>query len=407
MTTTAEVTQVDPSWRRLSRRMLLVHPVQEVPRALPAIVGLLIAGSANGHAWWGLVSLVIVMAAGVLRWFTTTYRITPENVQVRRGLFGRRELSVPRDRVSTVDVTAHAIHRIVGLTRVTVGTGRSDRKDDGIKLDGLTPQEAARLRVELLHLRPSPALLETRPETSERVITKLNPRWIRYGPFTLSGFVTVGVIGAFLSRLVNEAHVNLGRLGPLHALGVQLERTPLALAVLEVIVACLVFVAIASTAGYVLAFWGFTLTRHPAGTLHVARGLVTSRATSIEERRLRGVELSAPFSLRAVGGARCIAIATGLRVGRGAERGGTLLLPPAPATEAERVAADVLRADRPIKATLVRHGHRATRRRYTRALTVVGVLILLVLAGRWLLDAPNWTWQAALVLIPIGLALAV
>ena len=35
------------------------------------------------------------------------------------------------------------------------------------------------------------------------------------------------------------------------------------------------------------------------------------------------------------------------------------------------------------------------------------MLILLVLAGRWLLDAPNWTWQAALVLIPIGLVLAV
>jgi len=171
-----------------------------------------------------------------------------------------------------------------------------------------------------------------------------------------------GVIAAFLSRLVNEAHVDLGRLGPLRALGLRLEHTPLGLAVLEVIVACLIFVAIASTAGYILAFWGFTLTRHPAGTLHVARGLITSRATSIEERRLRGVELSAPFSLRAVGGARCIAIATGLRVGRGAERGGTLLLPPAPAAEAERVAADVLRADGPIKATLVGHGPRATRR---------------------------------------------
>jgi putative membrane protein len=168
-----------------------------------------------------------------------------------------------------------------------------------------------------------------------------------------------------------------------------------------------VFVAIASTVGYVLAFWGFTLTRHSAGTLHITRGLITSRATSIEERRLRGVELSAPFSLRAVGGARCIAIATGLRVGRGAERGGSLLLPPAPEAEAERVATDVLRTAAPIKATLVAHGPRATRRRYTRALSVVVILILLVLAARWLLDAPDWAWQAALVLIPIGLALAV
>src|SRR4051812_1564223 len=109
--------------------MLLVHPIQEIPRALPALISVIVAGSASGHAWWGLASLVIVMAAGVLRWFTTTYRITPHHVQVKRGLLRRRTLSVPRDRVRTVDVEARAMHRIVGLTRVVVGTGQTDSKE--------------------------------------------------------------------------------------------------------------------------------------------------------------------------------------------------------------------------------------------------------------------------------------
>src|SRR4051794_4755866 len=113
---------IDPSWRRLSRRMLLVHPVQELIRALPALFGIFLAGSTSGHDWWSLISVVIVVGGGLLRWFTTTYRITPHYVQVRRGLLRRRELSVPRDRIRTVDVTAHFMHRIVGLTRVTVGT---------------------------------------------------------------------------------------------------------------------------------------------------------------------------------------------------------------------------------------------------------------------------------------------
>jgi putative membrane protein len=417
MTTEVDTPQhvVDPSWRRLSRRMLLVHPVQEIPRALPALIGILVAGSTSGHAWWGLVSLVLVMAAGVLRWFTTTYRITPEFVQVRRGLFRRRELSVPRDRVRTVDVTAHAMHRLVGLTRVNVGTGTSDRKNEGIKLDGLTAAESARLRVELLHLRPSatpaaspdgPTAQSARPATDEVVIAALRPKWIGYGPFTLSGFVTIGFIAAFVSRLVNEAHVNLSRLGPLHAIGVHIEHTALPLAVLEVVLACLVFVAIASTAGYVLAFWGFRLTRHSAGTLHVSRGLITSRNTSIEERRLRGVELSEPLSLRAVGGARCIAVATGLRVGRGAERGGTLLLPPAPRAEAERVESVVLGAAAPAQAPLERHGGRAHRRRYTRALGAVVVLIAVLAGWRWAIDGPAWMWQAPLVLLPLAALVA-
>ena len=89
----------------------------------------------------------------------------------------------------------------------------------------------------------------------------------------------------------------------------------------------LVAVVVASTVGYALAFWDFRLTRHPGGTLHVTRGLITTRATTIEERRLHGVEISEPLLLRMVAGARLIAIATGLRVGRGAERGGSLLAP--------------------------------------------------------------------------------
>src|SRR5439155_26278935 len=116
---------------------------------------------------------------------------------------------------------------------------------------------------------------------------------------------------------------------------------------------------IASTIGYLLAFWNFRLTRHPSGTLHVRRGLITTRSTTIEERRLRGVEISEPLLLRSVRGARVLAIATGLRVGRGAERGGSLLLPPAPHTEAVRVAALVLGSDAAFTAPLVAHGGRA------------------------------------------------
>nr|WP_240942408.1 PH domain-containing protein [Planosporangium thailandense] len=422
---------VDPSWRRLSRRMLLVHPLLELPRALPAILGVFVAGSTSGHDWWGLVSLGAVVVGAMLRWFTTTYRITPDYVQVRRGLLRRRELSVPRDRVRTVDVTAHAVHRVVGLTRVTVGTGRSDRTDEGVHLDGLTATEAARLREELLHRRPRPAsgpvpgaagaeavaaaeagggtevgaaaeAVAQAPPDTEVALATLRPGWIRYGPFTLSGFVAIGVVAAFVSRAINETHVDPTRYGPLRTLAGHLSRVPLGLAVTEVLGACLLVVAAASTAGYVLAFWGFRLTRHSAGTLHITRGLVTARATTIEERRLRGVEVSEPLLLRAAGGARCIAIATGLRVGRGAERGGTLLLPPAPRAEAERVAGEVLHAAEPVTAPLTGHGPRAGRRRYTRALGAAALAVAVPVAGSWWAAWPAWTWQVALLALPVA-----
>ncbi|MDT4989193.1 MAG: putative rane protein [Micromonosporaceae bacterium] len=395
--------------------MLLVHPIQEIPRAIPAIFGAFVAGSSSGHNWWGLLSLVIVMAAGVLRWFTTTYRITPDAVQVRRGLIRRRELSVPRDRVRTVDVTAHLMHRIVGLTRVTVGTGRSDRKNDGVRLDGLTTTEAARLREELLHRRPVPAGSPapggagTSPVASETPpieLARLRPAWIGYGPFTLSGFVTVGIIAAFAWRAVNEAHIDPTRFGPLLAITNHLRHVSIGLAVAQVVAACLIFVAVASTVGYVLAFWGFRLTRHSAGTVHVTRGLITSRATTIEERRLRGVELSEPLLLRWAGGARTIAIATGLRVGRGAERGGSLLFPPGPRAEAARVAGAVLRDHEPVTASLVGHGTRARRRRYTRALAGAVVVVAVLSVVDRVTGGPAWAWEVALLALPVSIALA-
>lgn len=389
----------EAGWRRLSTRMLLIHPAQELLRAWPLLAGLVFAGAAGG-SWWSLAGAGAVAGAGIVRWFTTTYRVTPEQVQVRQGLLRRQVLTVPRDRVRTVDVTAHALHRFLGLARVEVGTGRSDRGDDAVRLDALDAAAAATLREELLS-RAGAA--ETPRETT---IASVPPSWVRYGPFTLTGVVAVGIVAGVAERLVNEARLDPGRLGPLSALLDRWERAPLAAEIAAVAAVLAVAVVVASTFGYVLAFFRFRLTRSAAGTLHITRGLVTTRATTIEERRLRGVELSEPLLLRTVRGARCIAITTGLRVGRGAERGGSLLLPPGPREEARRVAADVLRATAPVSSPLIRHGRSATLRRFTRA---VGVAVLLVAACLALWGAgalPAWVWQASLFLLPAGALLA-
>jgi putative membrane protein len=393
------------AWRRLSTRMLLGFPVLELIRALPGLLGLVVAGSSSGHGGaWGLAGVGVTIAIGTLRWATTTYRITAEQVQIRRGLLRRRLVSVSRDRVRTVDVTSHALHRVLGLARVTVGTGRSDRGDDGrLRLDGLSVADAATLRDELLHRPEARPAGEAAPEAE---LARLRPGWIAYGPFTLSGVLAIGVLAAFASHVASEAHVDVGRLGPLRAALDQLSGTALAAAIAEVAVGSVVVVAVASTIGYVLAFWGFRLTRNPRGTLHVTRGLVTTRATTIEERRLRGVELSEPLLLRAVRGGRCIAIATGLRVGRGAERGGSLLLPPAPRAEAERVSAAVLGGEEPVRCPLAAHGPPARRRRVTRALSGAALLVASLGAAALAAGWSPWAWGASVLAIPAAALLA-
>jgi putative membrane protein len=390
-------------WRRLNRRMLVIHPIQELLRAWPLLVGLVVAGTSGGGSWWGFAGTGVVVGAGLLRWFTTTYRIGPDQVQVRKGLLRRRVLTVPLDRVRSVDVTANALHRFFGLARVTVGTGRSDRKDDGVKLDALGAAEAAQLRDELLHRRGTGTETSASPES---LIVAVRPEWVRYGPFTLTGVVTVGVVAAFASRLLSETHTNPDKFGPLRSGIHQFNHAALAFKITEVVLGLVVLVAVASTLAYVIAFLNFRLSRTGSGTLHVTRGLITTRKTTIEERRLRGVELSEPLLLRAVRGARCIAITTGLRVGRGAERGGSLLLPPAPRAEAWRVATEVLGRAAPVSCELVPHGPRARRRRFTRALLFCSVVVVCLIVASVLGWVSAGVWIASLVLLPIGALLA-
>jgi putative membrane protein len=399
-------------WRRLSARMLLIHPIRELIRSLPALAGVFLASRSTGNAhWWSLIGVIAVITLSVIRWTTTRYRITPEQVQLRSGLIRKRTMATPADRVRSVDVTEHALHRVLGLAKVEIGTGISDRKREGLVLDGLTSDAARQLRAELLHrVLPvaGPAIERAaQSATDEQQILVFNPGWVRYAPFTLSGALTGLAIAGFAWRIVQQTSLDAAHLGAVQSTSHHLHNTPIWLDVMQIAFVIAAFVAVLSIAGYVLAFWNFRLTRHPEGTLHVARGLITARSTSIEYRRLRGIELSEPLLLRAVGGARLLAVVTGLRVGRGAERGGTLLAPPAPVTEVTRVAAEVIGSAEVMRATLIGHGSKALRRRLIRAVSP-SVLVLGVVAGLWVTGSvPGWAAWAALLLLPAAALIAI
>ncbi|WP_375498854.1 PH domain-containing protein [uncultured Jatrophihabitans sp.] len=394
-----------PTWHRLSPRMLAIHPIIELGRALPALVGVFFAGHAGGHGLLtSLAVAVAVVAVSITRWFTTRLRITDEQVQLRHGLLRRRTVATRRDRIRTVDVTAHLLHRVLGLSRVVVGTGTSDRKNESrIVLDGLTAVGAESLRRELLHRTPV-AMTNQGSEPADE-LARLERSWIALAPFTLSGVVTGLLVWGFAWRVEGESGVDLLHSGPLRAVGHGLDAAPTALAVVVVGAAILVFVTVTSVIGYVLAFWNFRLVRHDGGAVQVTRGLLTTRATTIERRRLVGIELSRPLLLRAVGGARTLSIATGLRVGRGAEKGGEVLLPPAPVDRARAAAARVLNGATALTVDLVSHGLRARRRRYVRALSGGAVLVTAAGVG-WQTGGSLWPVPVAVVLLATSVPLA-
>ena len=436
--TAPELRDVETDWRRLNPRMLLIHPVQEAIRFLPALAGVFILGrTSDSGGYWEYVALVVVIGIGLLRYFTTRFRIENGQIELRKGLVNKRVIATPADRVRTVDLTSPIFHRILGLAKVEIGTAGTGK--DRLVLDALALPEARHLRDELIHRRNvvlaadapapqggpvdgmappatgpagpiGPTGPEGRPTTvwsgpdtpgTETVLLTFDPRWVRFAPLTMTGvFSALAILGfgnQFLQRYLQQA--NLGNTVS------SLTRHPIWIDVLVGLVGVVVLVSLLAIIGYVLQFWGFRLTRHSGGTLHVTRGLTTTRETSIEEKRLRGLEIGQPFGLRLAQGGRLHAITTGLTK-KEQERGSAWLVPSAPRTVVDRVAAAVLDDDEALHADLTPHGPAARRRRFTRAV----VPTLVFAAAAWILvttvDVPAWVGVVCLVPLAVSPFLA-
>ncbi|GAA4804067.1 PH domain-containing protein [Nocardioides caeni] len=341
--------------------MLLVHPIIEVGKFLPVLIGLLVAGGASGTGPWALLGVGVPVALGVVRYLTTTWRIHDDRVELRRGLLQRHNLSTPVDRVRTVDLTAPPVHRVLGLAKVVIGTGSvTSEADERLELDALPREQAAGLRTRLLHSRGAGA---EHPDAGyaapviapEVVVTRFSVRWLWYSPFSGTVLVAVGAVLAAVGQLAELVEIRISE----EDFALVDARLVAAVAVAGLVVALLLGVV-----GYLVTNGGFLLSRQGAAW-HVRRGLVTRRETSIDVARLAGVSIAEPAVLRWVRGRRVRAIVTGL----GSDQSSSaVLLPPAPASTARQVAAAVLDTPEPATGTLTPHGPAARTRRFTRAL---------------------------------------
>lgn len=380
-------------WQRLDRRMLLVHPVEEILKLFPVLIGSLLLGSSSGNPYWGLGVAALLVLVGLARWFTTSYRVGPVHVELRRGLVQRRELSIPRSRIRSVDVDRRLLHRLLGLAVVKIGTGQSggggSTDHNKFELNGIAIEDVPALRAALLEGGQNVAAPAGVPEShpvggapSERELARFRSGWVRYAPFSATGLIGVAaVVGLAFQygigeRLTESDTVERG-VDALAAAGI-------AVVVAVAVVVILIVASIAACIRYLLLY-GNLLVTDDGRMLRVGRGLLRVRHTTLDRARLRGVDLHEPLALRLVGAARLDAIMTGVSAERGES---SLVLPSAPDSEVRRVAGEVLTTDSPLTAPLVPHGSAARRRRFTRAVAPVLCLIAVGIAVAALVDRP-------------------
>jgi putative membrane protein len=366
--------------------MLLVHPVHEVLRQIPLLIGSVVLGSATGNPMWTLFGLALIVGYGVARWFTTTYRIDSQEVRLRTGVVQRKVLSVPRNRIRSVSTDARLLHRLLGLTVLRVSTGQEARGAAAFALDAVEAAQVPRLRAILLADSLAPAVAEA---SAGRELARWRPSWLRYSPLSFTGLAMI----LAAAGLVYQAGV-----------GAALQNSRLAKSGLDAaerfgVVASAVVAAVALVVASVvlsvlrsLVTYGNLELRKDADVLHLEHGLLRVREHTFDMRRLRGGTLRQPLLVRLFGGARLDAVMTGV----GEAREASLLLPPCPLATAEAVLSELIARPDAVTGPLRGHGPVATRRRWTRALALPAVLLIAMVAlYPW---TPVWLWPALAVL---------
>lgn len=399
----------EPPGLKLSPKVLLIDPVRMLPSLLVPLVGVLFVGGFSSRSFgWAAVGVVGAVVFAVVRWATFSYRVADDRLEIKRSLVSRSVRTIPLERIRGVDVSTPPMHRLLGLAVLKIDTGASGGGEQEGELDGVTVEEAERLKGVLLRRARAAraedpqgaqdALPDAPPAPpAERVIVKVPRRWLLYGPLSGSYLLTPFALAGGAIGLAFQWGGDLGFRDLAWDASQWLWQHPLHIAgaILVLVLAMPFFAAVM----YTVFNWDFTL-KEREGYLVAERGLITRRSVSLEARRIRGYEIVDAIAERKAGVVRTWAIVTGL--GDSETRG--QLLPDVPRPLALDVAAQAVGT---FAAPLRPHPPAARERRLFRAIApalavavAAALLAVLTSTGLW------WALVvAALIVAVLGIPL--
>jgi len=149
--------RLDPLVIALERTVAWIVTAVLAAISLPAVF---IIWLANGLPWLALIALVLAWAlvVAVLGWHAhywppiayryASYRVDELGIEIRRGVYWRSAINVPRSRVQHTDVSQGPLERQHGLATLVVYTAGTDHSK--VDLGGLDHAVALRIREHLL-----------------------------------------------------------------------------------------------------------------------------------------------------------------------------------------------------------------------------------------------------------------
>lgn len=264
---------------RLTRGARIQAVIPLVAVAFQGFVGVMIV----------VVGVAILSGIAVVDWRRFTFGITGRSLVINEGVFTRKQRTLPIDRIQQVDLVTKLRHRLLGVAELRIDTAAGGSNVEA-SLAVLARAEAEQLRTELLTAPSTPtssgsvlAEAAAPPPAPPPPMLTLN-----FGQLALAGvtgtqqLVMLAIIAATL-ELIEDLPWNPGDWfadaavpsGAFIAVGIFL--------------AVVGWFALAATASIVV-YGGFTMALKD-DDLHVRRGLLDQRRTTVPLRRVQTVRV--------------------------------------------------------------------------------------------------------------------
>jgi len=146
-----------------------LHPLTlllRVGTSLPALVLILLPTLQNPNSEnvisvvLGVLYGLVALPAIVLQYLRFSYRITPKQIVIQKGVLRRQNRSIPIERIQNIQIEQNLVARLVGLAKVTIETAGSSATEGSLEYVGLSSAQEIRQAVRSFQHRSAPDAAE-------------------------------------------------------------------------------------------------------------------------------------------------------------------------------------------------------------------------------------------------------
>ncbi len=300
------------------------------------LVAILALNAGDGFSWFEQLAALATFGSGVVRWWSTRYRITATHIEHRHGVFRRNEQIMERTRIQNVGLTSPLIARVLGLSSVDVAEASAD---GNISIRYLAREEAEKMAK---LLEPIATTSPTSDPTSDGDLSTAPPPGTAPPGGARTTTLHQGTLGPLLRFELGRLIPNLPVVLPIAVMAYALSLSDAPLLVRIGLPLAALVTPLLGALSPLMVYGGYRLSR-TAGGLELQGGLLTERRVVIQPDRIQTLTwVDHPIARRS--GIRSLSFSTA-EVGHGGAESGEVaveldrLVPAAGSDEIDRIAA--------------------------------------------------------------------